>query len=342
MRVLINRNGAYGDILHISHLPRMFKENGYDYVGVSTGYKGYQLLKSNPFIDNIHFFEPGDRSISEVYYDGRINVLSQLYDKTVNLICSLEENVLSMESQTDYYQDIGIRKKRGEKNYYDVATELAGFPQLLGKYRGEVFYSDEEVRIVENDLLREGRFRDKFKVLINLAGSGPHKVFIQAEEVANRITKEFPDAVIFTTGCDLVKELDFKGEGDRIRSVVGKKPFRQVLLMAKYMDCVIGCESGLMVGASMWDVPTIQLLTATSKYCHCKYSTKDYSIQSPARCSPCYKGPYKYYGCPKKGRLPICVYFNVEDILHNVRKIYEEQYLLSRGSKKGLPELSTV
>lgn len=342
MRILINRHGAYGDLLHASHLPRLLKDNGCTFLGISTGYKGYQLLKSNPFVDVIHFFEPGARRVSPVYYDERLRVLSQIYDKTINLIGSLETGALPLESDNSYYQDIDIRKKDGERNYYDIMTELAGYPQLCGKYRGEVFYSDEEVKMVEHDLLRPGRFKDNFKVMINLAGSGPHKVFVQAKEFAKKILAEYPDAVIFTTGSDTTKDLDFPDLGERVKSLAGSKPFRQVLLMAKYMDCVIGCESGMMVGASMWDVPTIQLLTATSKYCHCKYTTRDYSLQSPAYCSPCYKGPYKYYGCPKKNNSPLCVYFDVDVIMEQVRKVYAEQFLLSRASEAVLPEVSLV
>lgn len=331
-RVLIVRNGAYGDIIHVSHLPRLLKDQGWEFVGLATGWKGQSLLKNNPFIDALHFYENGGRQVHDDYFKGWVRVHSQLYDKTIDLNHTLETNKLALEIQNFYYQDQKMRDKYGKGSYYDVATCLAGHPELCGKYNGEIFYSDEEVKIVENDLLRPGRFKDNFKVMVNLAGSGPHKVFIQAKEVAKRILEKYPDAIIFTTGIDIIKELDFETIDTRIRSLVGKKNFRQALLMAKYMDCVIGCESGIMCGASMWDVPTIQLMTAASIENHAKYSKKDYSLQSPARCSPCFKGPYKYYGCPKKDNLPLCVYFDVDLIMKQVDKVYEEQYLLSKTS----------
>jgi ADP-heptose:LPS heptosyltransferase len=326
-RVLIARSGAYGDIIHMSHLPRMLKDQGASFVGVSTGYKGMQLLKHNPFIDTIHYFEPAARTLAINYWEGRLKVLGQLYDRVVDLTGSLEMNCLMMENQMEYYQGIDIRKKLGEKNYYDISTEWAGYPELCGKYRGEIFYTDEEVKMVEHDLLREGRFKDNFKVLVNLGGSGPHKMFMQGREVAKRILEQFPEAVIFTTGTSEIEELNFTDlDENRVKTLVGKKPFRQALLMAKYMDLVIGCESGIMCGSSMWDVPTIQLLTATSKYCHTKYSTKDLSLQSQVKCSPCYRGPYKYYGCPKIKGSPACVYFDVDLIIAQVRKAYDTYF----------------
>jgi ADP-heptose:LPS heptosyltransferase len=102
-------------------------------------------------------------------------------------------------------------------------------------------------------------------------------------------------------------------------------PFRQALLITKYVNCVIGCESGLMIGASMWYTPTIMLMTAASIESHCKYNPNDYSIQSPAYCSPCYKGPYQYRGCPHKNGNPLCVYFNVVDIINKIKQIYERR-----------------
>lgn len=323
-RILINRHGAFGDMIHMSHLPRLLMEQGASVVGVHTGYKGRQVLANNPFIDIVHFFEPSGRDITPSYYKFRLAAIGEMYDKIINLHHSLEVGVLALEGQNEFYQHQSVRDRDGVREcYYDLMTELAGFPHLKGKYKGEMFFTEQEIKIVENDLLRDGRFRDNFRVLINIAGSGPHKVFIQSREVAEWILKSFPEAVIFTTGDITTKQLDLDSLGVRVRSLVGKKQFRQVSLMVKYMDLAIGCESGMMCVASMWDIPTIQLMTAACIDNHCKLSKNDLSIQSPARCSPCFKGPYKYYGCPKKGNLPICVYFDVREIQKNISKAYE-------------------
>jgi len=332
-KVLISRNGAYGDMIHMSHLPRLLKDQGWDFVGVSTGYKGKQILAQNPFVDRLHYFEAGTKiKMSLSYYNGRVRAISQNYDKVINLLHSLEMNCLFLEQQNEYYQHISMRRKMGQENYYDIATDWAGYPELKGKYRGEVFFENKDINIVEHDLLRPGRFKDKFKVMLNLSGSNPHKIFLHAKDISKWILDTYDDAVIFTTGDSSIEYLDVRGLGERVRSLVGKKGFRQVLLMAKYMDCVIGCESGIMCGASMWDVPTIQLMTCADINNHCKYTTKDYSLQSPARCSPCYKGPYEYYGCPKRNDLPLCVYFDINKIKHQIERIYAEHYKMRKSS----------
>ena len=61
--VLVVRHGAYGDMIHMSHLPRLFKGNGFSFVGVSTGKKGSQIFAHNPFIDKLHFMEFGGSRI---------------------------------------------------------------------------------------------------------------------------------------------------------------------------------------------------------------------------------------------------------------------------------------
>lgn len=330
-KVLINRHGAFGDMIHMSHLPRLLKDNGWDYVGVSTGYKGKQVLANNPFVDKIHYLEFSHKSISMEYHNQRLRSIAQNYDHTIDLLHSLEHGALAMETRNDYYQHQKVRDKIGKRNYYDISTTIAGYPHLCGKYKGEMFFTDKEIQIVEHDLLRPGRFKDNFKVMVNISGSSPHKYFIQAEEVCRYIIDKYPESVIFLTGDRMVKPLDFS-DGNRIRSIICKKKFRQAALMCKYMDLTIGCESGMMCVSSMHGTPTIQLMTAADINNHCKYAENDYSLQSPCRCSPCYKGPHKYYGCPRQDGYPKCIFFDVETIKRQVDKVYEETFSSTRTS----------
>ncbi len=339
-RILITRNGAYGDMLHMSHLPRLLKDNGWDFVGVSTSQKGILILKNNPFVDRFHYINSEIR-LDKFYYSSRMNQIKEEYDKEIDLLHSLEVGALFLETNTEYYLHQKHRDKKGKENYYDISTRLAGYPELYGKYRGEMFFDKNEIKVVEHDLLRPGRFKDNFKVMINLSGSGFHKIFTQSEEVVNQIIDKYPNAVVFLTGGPETKKMDFS-DGKRIRSIVGIKGFRQASLMMKYMDCAIGCESGIMCISSMWDIPTIQLLTCTDIHNHCKYTTRDYSIQSPARCSPCYKCPHELHGCPKKDRLPICVYFDINKIIDNVDRIYNDHFINGETAKKNPTELPTL
>ena len=317
--VLIARHGASGDMIHCTNLPRLFKENGYDFVGFSTGKKGINILKNNPFIDQIHYAELADftRVLGLNYFDTRLSLIGRRYDRIVNLNQIIEVGALAGQFQKEYFLDQETRNRMGGENYYDISVRAAGFPHLIGKYRGELYFSKDEEEVVSKDLAKH---EGKFKLLINLSGSSPHKVFVQAREVIAKVRAKYPDSVIFTTGDDLSKGID--GDDSDVIKLSNKKPFRQVLLMAKYMDCVIGAESGMMVGASCHGVPTIQLMTAASIKNHCEYSENDYSLQSPARCSPCHKNPYDYWGCPTKNNYPLCVFFDTDIIMNQIERIH--------------------
>lgn len=316
---LIVRHGAYGDMIHVSHLPRLLKDNGYDLVGFSTGKRGMNILKYNPFIDKFHFAEISETTRAQGirYFNDRVTYIGRDYDDIFNLNQLIEVGALAGQQQREFYLDQETRNRMGGDNYYDIATKAIGFKQLCGNYRGELFFSESEEHVVARTMLK---YSNKFNVLVNLAGSSPHKAFIQANEVIELIMDKYEDVNVFTTGDEKAKDLGSKREG--VIHLAGKLPFRQVMLMAKYMNCVIGCESGMVVASSCFGVPTIQLLTAASKRNHVHYAENDYSLQSPARCSPCHKNPYDYWGCPTKDNYPLCVHFDTNLILEKVEEIH--------------------
>lgn len=316
MRCLIIRHCAFGDAIHASHLPRLLSEQGYE-VDVNTNFKGYQIFVNNPFIKNLKVdsVEGWPSWCVEKHWQ----VISEGYDKVVNLYGSIEHGLLSMESDNVYFMSQKVRDARyAGINYYDQSTIAAGYPDLCGKYQGEMFFTEEETKIVEN-WINLPKFLCKKLVMINLSGTGPHKRMVQAQEVANKILLQNKDVHIITTGSSECSDKDFNIPG-LTTSITGRFPFRQAALITKFMDCVIGCESGLMCAASMWKVPVVQLMTATSVLAHCKYNHNDFSLQSPAKCSPCYKGPYGYFGCPSKNGDPICVNFDINQVVAQIER----------------------
>lgn len=320
-KALISRYGAYGDIIHCSHLPRLLKEQGFDIVDFETNHKGTQILCDNPFIDNLLYFEPANHT--EIMQTPNLlskhwDVISEGYDKFVNLYHSLEHAIIAMESDPEYYMHESAREEYRNINFYDQTTKWAGYPELVGKYRGEVWYTDKEYDLVEKDM---AKYKNKFVVMLNLSGTTIHKRFVIAPQVIDYIVNKYKDAYIILTGDETCKEI--KIEGKNIRSIAGKKPFRQALLMARYVDLLISMESGIAVGANAWGTPTIQLMTSSSLVNHPNYCKGDFSIQSPARCSPCTKGPYRFIGCPHKDGYPLCVYFDVDEVTKKVDEVYE-------------------
>lgn len=325
MKALIIRHCAFGDAVHASHLPRLLSDKGYE-VDVNTNFKGYQIFAHNPFIKNIkaECLEQLPPWVIEKHWQ----IIGEGYDKVINLYGSIEIGLLAMETHNEYYMSSNVRRARYDGiNYYDQTTITAGYPELCGKYKGEMFFTDEEHKIV-NDWIALPKFENKKLVLMNISGTGPHKRMVQAREIADEILRRDDSVHIITTGSAECAEQDFAKElGDRATSIAGRFPFRQAALVAKHVDCVVGCESGLMCVAAMWNTPVVQLMTATSIEAHNKYNPNDFSLQSPVKCSPCYKGPYAYYGCPSRDGNPLCVYFEIDKVVNRIQEALNVNYV---------------
>ena len=126
-KVLINRNGAYGDIIHMSHLPRLLKDNGWDYVAVSTGYKGKQLLEHNPFIDKFVFLTPEIEKSKTKLIAFAKEIRKEQYNAVVDVYGKLSSFLISMFSKakikTGFYKSYSSLiyshpiKRKSKPNY---------------------------------------------------------------------------------------------------------------------------------------------------------------------------------------------------------------------------------
>lgn len=349
-KVLITRFAAYGDHIHTSHLPRLLKEKaGFDYVAFEYNPKGYAVYKNNPYIDeHIHFDPFAVSHLPQSFFMKRCQILKEAgnFEKHIILQESIEKAYLAMEDQSEYYMSEELRRERfGGHNYYDQVSIFAGYPEWVGE-KADIFFTEEEERIVRaiynddkmHDLKDAVSYKDKFIILCNISGTSKHKLFYQADVVLKEFLRRHEDAVVILVGDEFSKT-HFAFEGDRIVNRCGgfveepgqeKKmtgyPFRQSMLMAKHADLVIGCESGLMVAANALGAPTVQMMTAASIKNHGGDFVNDYSLQSPAACSPCHKGPYDYIGCPKFEYLgvphPVCIKFDPSVVLNRMEEVY--------------------
>lgn len=342
-KVIITRFGAVGDHLHATHLPRALKEIGFDHVAIEYNIKGKYVWAHNPFVDEHLNFEPTHYPqcqwpVSVIGKRWGVMMKEGGFERHINLQNSLEYGYIAMENQSEYYLSSEERRKLyGEHNYYDQTSLWAGFPEFLGR-KGELYFTDEEESQVKD--MYEARYKENFVIVLNLSGTSEHKLFYNAKEVIEAFHVKHPDAFCLVMGDERSKKFEF--EGERIRNLAGQCPMRQSMLITKYANLVIGCESGLMVASTLLGSPTVQLMTAASIKNHGGDFSNDYSLQSPCKCSPCHKGPYQYIGCPKFSHLdqkyPECIKFNTDTVLNQMERVYDA----FRASKDKNSSLSTV
>lgn len=344
-KVLITRFGAVGDHIHATHLPRLLKDKaGFDYVAVEYNMKGKEAWSLNPFVDEHIQFDPNIQLRApwphSVYLKRWEEMIAKGgFEKHIMLQKSLEYGYIAMEDQAEYYRNSEYRRKKyGGHNYYDQTSIFAGYPEWCGIV-GDLYFTEQEENLVKG--IYEERYKDKFVIIANLSGSSMHKIFYNAEAIIKTFLAKHEDAVCITMGDDNCKKyIEF--EGERIINRAGRGtpgsyyPFRQSMLMAKYCNLLIGSESGLMVAGTLLGAPTIQLMTAANIKNHGGDFVNDFSLQSPAKCSPCHKGPYDFIGCPKIDYLglkyPACIKFDVETVLNQMEKVYDNYKSKSKAS----------
>ena len=348
-RVFILREAAFGDHIHMSPVIRAFYEEGWE-VTMLYNFKGAQIHSYNPMITHHEFFEQGAKDCTvEKFKEHQKHVMEAYssYDKFVSLQKTIEFELIPGENSTDYYLPLRMRRdKVNDICFYDQSMIRAGLThkKYMGK-TGDIFFTAEEHNTVLDWL---EKFKDNYIILWALRGSMYQKAMYPiASAVCNEFITRHPETIIITTGDDFCQPGEW--ENDKVIHKSGRMPFRQALNIAKYVDMVVTPETGLGIGAGAFGTPKIMLLTAASITNIVGNDKNDYSLQSPAYCSPCFRAIYNTENCPKGGRrfingkiidhmpidkygtetvtqLPLCVDFPPEMVLNRMEEVYSSGY----------------
>jgi len=334
-KLLLIRYGGYGDMLFFVPVLKYLFEK-YD-IHLDTDARGWELFKDDPrFIGKTMF--KNDEMMKQANYNPNIipmEVISKRKedliekikpDRVIDLFHTLESVCVSEKWQQIYHEDIEERRKEfGDKCWYKPAFDKCGieFPKdvdLTGLY-----YSKENYEMVEK--WRESH-KDQFVVIIPVKGSGFHKKYPFMEDLILSILNKYEDAVVYAVGD---KNNSIKIKNKRLYASMGHAPFKQMALMVKYADLVVGPETGLQVVAGMWGTPKIQLCNMSSMKQLIKHHKNDYSVQSKCKCSPCHKLVSKSSECDSiavfdYGLHASCaLQFDRDEIVANIEKVYEKK-----------------
>ena len=313
----VSRFGGYGDMMHCAHLPKLLKEHyGINQLDWETNHQGYQILQNNMYIDNLIHIDA--KKITENRLRNNWDYCKEKYDLCFNLVYTIELEYCLNETDRNFYRNAEYRRKNfGQISYYDVMTKACNLPDKYLGTRGTLFYSDADHASAKEWVAKKKEKYDRL-ILVNISGSSLHKRFVQHKSIVTKILEKYPKCLVILTGDEHCKGEVW--EHERIISWVGKKNFRTVALMTKYLDLTISVETGLPLVAHSWDAPCLQLLTAASFENHVMGAKNAYWLQSPAPCSPCHKNCREYWGCPTKDKMPACVWFSEDEIMKKVEE----------------------
>jgi ADP-heptose:LPS heptosyltransferase len=312
---LIVRWGAIGDMVFASPLPRLLKEQGY-YVVVNTQRQGVQVLQHNPYIDEFWFQERG--TIDPFKMHLYIEKLKEGFDKVVDLTQSIEREILEIadDDQFKRVDDLDV-------NYIDHTLSKAGLDTR--GINGELYFTEGEEQATQ-DFLSE--FKDRFIVLVCLLGSSIHKAYPWWQFVFNDTTlyRDIPELLTITTGDEWARLLDWE-HPQNLQGATSNLSIRKSLLLAKHSDLVIGPETGIVNGAGCFDTPKICLLTHSSRNNLAAYWKNDYSLESPAECSPCHKMVYSREQCevdPNTATSKCISQIKPDVVAKRIKEVYKE------------------
>jgi ADP-heptose:LPS heptosyltransferase/SAM-dependent methyltransferase len=327
--ILIVGYRAFGDAIFglplLEHIRSTYPSSEY-HIHADLNLKAEHIFHNHPAIDSISLYEPdnGDPETRWSRAEERwANIHRELHPvHTFNFQNTIERGCIANPEEPEFkWTNAQRAEKYGKTNFVLNHFEKFGITppaSLYSGHLGEMSFSDAEK---EWAVEWRSKHRDDFVVILPIAGTTAQKFIPYLEIASHLMIQNHPNAIIYLAG-DIV---DRSGAwfGERVIPAFNSS-FRQLALMTRYADLVIGAETGLLAAAGMWGTPKICFANTSSLYQLVHLTQNDYSIQSTAECSPCYKACYTTDHCPKTiEQLPYCsVMFDYEQVEKNIETIY--------------------
>lgn len=301
-KLLVIRYGAIGDQVMLTPVWKPLKDK-YGHVTFYTNKEGVEVNKNNPHIDDYIIADQG------IPYEARQAQLAELkteFDRAIDFTGSIERSLLIARSQKElYYKSSAELHKTCNVNYYDHTLSWAGLPEIKGK-NPTLWITEDEDKICKKFMKRYSK--KEFVVMVAMAGSSPHKIYPWQEFIFDRLRHDIPIKFI-TVGDEYSKILEMWNKDTY--NAAGLWSVRKSLIMTKYVDLVIGPETGVINAAGCFDTHKIVYLTHSSIENLTKYFKNCISLEPPEEieCHPCHKLIANAPECPvgQMSGAPACI-----------------------------------
>lgn len=335
-KCLIIRYGAAGDMVFMTPLLRLLKQDGY-HITINTHKRGKEILKCNPYIDEYLDHIPSllaNEQVRTRWKDiiSKINKMLQdgdLCDGRQDVYAEMDRFMCQdLDTLANDYLDVhwakiskgydkvinlsgsiegSLLKVPWKKDFYQSKEELAKTCNVnyidrtleLGGYPNTKGKKAEmHFSVFEHDLCKRIRIKHfrEFLILWPLSGSSPHKAYPHSELLAEAILRSMPEATIIVTGDKSCHLIEWPPH-PRVKSYVGKWPIRKAMCMTQYVDLVIGGDTGVLQAAGCFDTPKVLILSSTTEENIAKYWTNYECVSANVECQPCYKLHYSVKTC---------------------------------------------
>ena len=233
------RYGAHGDALWASSVLPHLKAQGY-HITVYTQKAGELMLRHDPHIDR--FVLHMDTTTQPEELVGFWTWHSAKFDRWLNLVGSVETELLPAPTETRFWLEHDIRHKVMDRNYLETVHDYAGVPH---EWRQKFYPTPEEVTWAQAERAKyPGRL-----VVINPSGSTAPKFWPYAAELAEMLAAD---------GVHCIMLGETKGRSIRevpnLTQIGTQWDLRKAITFAALADIVVGVES-VMVNAVAFERP---------------------------------------------------------------------------------------
>jgi len=333
--VCVVRYGGMGDMIQVSSLFPLFKDQGYK-VCVNVTERGENILKSDPNVDELLVQETDQVPVDRLtpYWEK----LEKCFDKFVQLSESIEGTLLltpqrdelirgervSVVGSKDYNLSKEEIHEKYNVNYMERTHDIAGLPY---KFLPKFYPTEEEIKVARK---KRKKIKSKYLILWTLSGSSVHKVYPWTDAVISRILMNRKDVSFLTVGDSLCELLEVGWENEkRVITKSGKWSVRETLAFLDVCDVVVGPETGVLNAASTLKCHKTVLLSHSSHENLSKHWWNATALgpdEYPDYCFPCHKMHYGFSTCNRDketGGAMCAAKINpknvVEDILRNLK-----------------------
>lgn len=282
------RYGGFGDMIQTASILPALKRQGY-HVTVMTTPKGQEILQHDPHIDawSIQDTDQVPNALLPEFWAYQ----AKKYTVFINLSESVEGTLLSMPGRVSHSWPAKVRHDMMNRNYGEFAASLAGVPFARD---GKFYPSPEEDAVAQGKLLAGG-----INLLWALSGSSCHKFYPGQDEVLASLLRAFPRCRIFLVGDETCKLLEQGWEKEpRIVRLSGELGIRDTLALAKRVDVVVGCETGVLNAVAFEPNRKVVMLSHSSIENLTKHWVNTVSLTPVSLpCYPCHMLHYTWDNC---------------------------------------------
>ena len=325
MKILVVRIAAFGDGVITTPLVRHLHKQGNEifYLGSE---QTEQIMRHNPHVSKFIYHERDSIENDKLgEYFAKIANDNEC-ERIIDLCESIEVRLALAADHPHWNWPKAERKAYANLNYYEYTFEHAKEPLLEDtSLVPEMFFSEEE----ESWALDERKkFLGQRVIMWGLSGSGRNKTWPFVPYVVGDLVKKHKDIKVILVGgntCQIL-ECAFPNH-NRIIKRCGEYTFRQSALLSQYVDLVVSPDTGFLHTAGCWKTPKIGLLGHTTIENITKHFLNDFSIQSDAPCSPCFRligDAEKQCPIEKESHATLCMgkeAMNPENVLAQIEEV---------------------